>query len=128
MRDKKQLAKDRTAVLRLLERSGQSVAEFCREQGLLYGVVSRGRVDELRSQLAWCGASHFSVVVASRGIVELGAATFTLRAGNGARRGASRGDPAKLAALGLGHLVRSLLDASLASLWGGDVLFVWRAI
>jgi transposase-like protein len=43
MRDKKQLAKDRAAVLRLLERSGQSVAEFCREQGLPYGVVSRWR-------------------------------------------------------------------------------------
>jgi hypothetical protein len=41
MRKKNQLAKDRAAVLRLLERSGQSVAEFCREQGLPYGVVSR---------------------------------------------------------------------------------------
>jgi transposase-like protein len=30
-------------VLRLLERSGQSVAEFCREQDLPYGVVSRWR-------------------------------------------------------------------------------------
>lgn len=30
-------------MLRLLERSGQSVAEFCREQGLPYAVVSRWR-------------------------------------------------------------------------------------
>jgi transposase-like protein len=43
MREKNQLAKDRAAVLRLLERSGQSVAEFCRDQGLPYGVVSRWR-------------------------------------------------------------------------------------
>ncbi len=43
MREKNELAKDRAAVLRLLERSGQSVAEFCRDQGLPYGVVSRWR-------------------------------------------------------------------------------------
>ncbi len=43
MREKNQLAEDRAAVLRLLERSGQSVAEFCREQGLPYGLVSRWR-------------------------------------------------------------------------------------
>lgn len=30
-------------MLRLLERSGQSVAEFCREQRLPYGLVSRWR-------------------------------------------------------------------------------------
>lgn len=41
MRKKNQLAKDRAAVLWLLERSGQSVAEFCQDQGLPYGVVSR---------------------------------------------------------------------------------------
>jgi len=41
MREKNHMAKDRAAVLRLLERSGQSVAEFRREQGLPYGVVSR---------------------------------------------------------------------------------------
>jgi hypothetical protein len=48
MREKNQLAKDRAAVLRLLERSGQSVAEFCREQGLPYGVVSRWRREALK--------------------------------------------------------------------------------
>jgi hypothetical protein len=37
MRKKERLANGRAAVLRLLERSGQSVAEFCREQGLPYG-------------------------------------------------------------------------------------------
>ena len=36
-----QQSKDRAAVLRLLEGSGQSVAAFCREQGLPYAVVSR---------------------------------------------------------------------------------------
>jgi hypothetical protein len=34
MREIDQRTKDRTAVLRLLERSGQNVAEFCRERGL----------------------------------------------------------------------------------------------
>jgi transposase-like protein len=43
MREKNQVAKDRAAVRRLLERSGQSVAKFCREQGLPHGVVSRWR-------------------------------------------------------------------------------------
>jgi hypothetical protein len=43
MREKNQLAKDRAAVLRLLERSEQSVAEFCREQGVPYGLVPRWR-------------------------------------------------------------------------------------
>ena len=43
MREIDQRTKDRAAVLRLLERSGQNVAEFCREQGLPYGVVSRWR-------------------------------------------------------------------------------------
>ena len=43
MRENERLAKDRAVVLRLLERSGQSVAEFCREQGLPYGLVSRWR-------------------------------------------------------------------------------------
>jgi transposase-like protein len=43
MRENERLGKDRAAVLRLLERSGQSVAEFCREQGLPYGVVLRWR-------------------------------------------------------------------------------------
>jgi hypothetical protein len=41
MREKNQLAKDRAAVLRLLERSGQRVAEFGREQGLPYGLGRR---------------------------------------------------------------------------------------
>jgi hypothetical protein len=40
MREIDRLARDRAVVLRLLERSGQSVAEFCREQDLPYGVVS----------------------------------------------------------------------------------------
>lgn len=43
MNQNNQRSKDRAAVLRLLERSGQSVAEFCREQRLPYGVVSRWR-------------------------------------------------------------------------------------
>ena len=43
MRENDRRARDRAAVLRLLERSGQSVAEFCREQDLPYGVVSRWR-------------------------------------------------------------------------------------
>ena len=43
MLEKNQLAKDWVAVLRLLKRSGQSVAEFCRQQGLPYGVVLRWR-------------------------------------------------------------------------------------
>lgn len=43
MREIDQRTKDRAAVLRLLEGSGQNVAEFCREQGLSYGVVSRWR-------------------------------------------------------------------------------------
>jgi hypothetical protein len=49
MRQNNQRSNDRAAVLRLLERSGQSVAEFCREQGLPHGVVSRWR-RESRSQ------------------------------------------------------------------------------
>lgn len=43
MRENDRRAKDRAAVLRLLEHSGQSVAAFCREQGLPYGLVSRWR-------------------------------------------------------------------------------------
>ena len=35
-------------MLRLLERSGQSVAEFCREQGLPYWLVSRWRREALK--------------------------------------------------------------------------------
>jgi hypothetical protein len=38
-----QRSEDRAAVLRLLKESGQSVAEFCREQGLPYATVSRWR-------------------------------------------------------------------------------------
>lgn len=36
-------AKERAAVLRRLETSGQSMAEFCREQGLSYGTVATWR-------------------------------------------------------------------------------------
>ena len=43
MNQNNQRSKDRAEVLRLLERSGQNVAEFCWEQGLPYGVVSRWR-------------------------------------------------------------------------------------
>ena len=43
MRENDRRARDRAAVLRLLERSEQSVAEFCREQDLPYGLVSRWR-------------------------------------------------------------------------------------
>ena len=43
MRGKRSDARERAAVLSLLEASGQSVAQFCREQRLPYALVSRWR-------------------------------------------------------------------------------------
>ena len=43
-------AKDRAAVLRQLEASGQSLAEFCRDQGLAYGTVAAWRARAQRQR------------------------------------------------------------------------------
>jgi hypothetical protein len=43
MRGKRSDARERAAVLSLLEASGQSVAQFCREQRLPYALVSGWR-------------------------------------------------------------------------------------
>lgn len=68
----------------------------------------------------------FFVVVASRGIAELGLVTSTLRVGMGARRrhhGAIRHISLR-SALGLRHFFRSPLDTSFAPFWVGVVFFV----